>query len=67
MQSRCARFCKSEEVWRKKLSLLPARHNAYARVKDHCKRHGTPCVHLDKPGAGVFARALGAAGASAGG
>ena len=40
-------------------------HNAYARVKDHCKRHGTPCVYLDKPGAGSFARALGAARPSA--
>ena len=33
-------------------------HNAYSRVKDHCKRSGKPCVYLDKPGAGSFARAL---------
>ena len=33
-------------------------HNAYARVKEHCKRSGKPCVYLDKPGAGSFARAL---------
>jgi hypothetical protein len=36
-------------------------HNAYSRVKDHCKRSGKPCVYLDKPGAGSFARALGEA------
>ena len=40
-------------------------HNAYARVKEHCKRSGKPCVYLDKPGAGSFARAL-AAGAAGG-
>ncbi len=40
-------------------------HNAYARVKAHCKRSGKPCVYLDKPGAGSFARAL-ALGAAAG-
>lgn len=40
-------------------------HNAYSRVKEHCKRSGKPCVYLDKPGAGSFARAL-AAGAAAG-
>lgn len=33
-------------------------HNAYSRVKDHCKRSGKPCVYLDKPGAGSFERAL---------
>ena len=33
-------------------------HNAYSRVKDHCKRSGKPCVYLDKPGAGSFVRAL---------
>jgi hypothetical protein len=33
-------------------------HNAYARVKAHVKRSGKPCVFLDKPGAGSFARAL---------
>jgi len=36
-------------------------HNAYNRVKDHCKRSGKPCVYLDKPGAGSFVRALSAA------
>ena len=25
-------------------------HNAYARVKAHCKRSGKPCVYLDKRG-----------------
>jgi hypothetical protein len=40
-------------------------HNAYARVKAHCKRSGKPCVYLDKPGAGSFARAL-SLGAAAG-
>ena len=39
-------------------------HNAYARVKEHCKRSGKPCVYLDKPGAGSFARALAASAAS---
>lgn len=39
-------------------------HNAYKRVKAHCKRSGKPCVYLDKPGAGSFAQAL-AAGATA--
>ena len=33
-------------------------HNAYARVKAHCKRRGKPCVFLDKAGASSFARAL---------
>jgi hypothetical protein len=33
-------------------------HNAYARVKAHIKRSGKPCVFVDKPGAGSFARAL---------
>jgi len=36
-------------------------HNAYNRVKEHCRRSGKPCVYLDKPGASSFARALGAA------
>ena len=36
-------------------------HNAYRRVKEHCKRSRKPCVYLDKPGAGSFARALRAA------
>jgi siroheme synthase (precorrin-2 oxidase/ferrochelatase) len=33
-------------------------HNAYARVKEHCKRHAKPCVFIDKPGASSFMRAL---------
>lgn len=33
-------------------------HNAYARVKAHCKRSGTPCVYLDNPGVGSFLRGL---------
>jgi Uncharacterized protein conserved in bacteria (DUF2325) len=33
-------------------------HNAYARVKAHCKRHRKPCVFIDKPGVGSFERAL---------
>lgn len=33
-------------------------HNAYARVKAHCKRSGKPCVDLDKPGIGSFLRGL---------
>lgn len=33
-------------------------HNAYSRVKDHCKRSGKPCIYLDKAGAGSFVRAL---------
>lgn len=33
-------------------------HNAYAHVKAHIKRSGKPCVLLEKPGAGSFARAL---------
>ena len=33
-------------------------HNAYARVKAHCKRSGKPCVYLDKPGIGSFLRGL---------
>ena len=33
-------------------------HNAYARVKAHCKRSGKPCVYLDKPGVGSFLRGL---------
>jgi hypothetical protein len=33
-------------------------HNAYWRVKDHCKRHGKRCVYLDKPGVAMFERGL---------
>jgi len=39
-------------------------HNAYWRVKDHCKRHGKRCVYLDKPGVAMFERGL-AQGAAA--
>lgn len=34
-------------------------HDAYWRVKDHCKRHGKRCVFLDKPSASSLRRALG--------
>jgi hypothetical protein len=33
-------------------------HNAYWRVKDHCKRHGKRCVYLDQPGVAGFERGL---------
>lgn len=33
-------------------------HNAYGRVKDHCKRTGKRCVYVDKPGAPSFLRGL---------
>lgn len=33
-------------------------HNAYARVKAHCKRHDKPCVYLDAPGWGRLLRGL---------
>jgi hypothetical protein len=33
-------------------------HGAYWRVKDHCKRHGKPCVFVDKPGSAGLKRAL---------
>lgn len=35
-------------------------HDAYWRVKDHCKRHGKRCVFVDKPSASSLQRALGA-------
>lgn len=34
-------------------------HDAYWRVKDHCKRHGKRCVFVDKPSASSLQRALG--------
>ena len=34
-------------------------HDAYWRVKDHCKRHGKRCVFVDKPSASMLQRALG--------
>lgn len=33
-------------------------HDAYWRVKDHCKRHGKQCVFVDKPSASSLQRAL---------
>ena len=33
-------------------------HGAYWRVKDYCKRHGKPCVFVDKPGSAGLRRAL---------
>jgi hypothetical protein len=33
-------------------------HDAYWRVKDHCKRTGTRCVFVDKPSAARLRRAL---------
>jgi hypothetical protein len=35
-------------------------HDAYWRVKDHCKRHGKQCVFVDKPSASSLRRALSA-------
>lgn len=34
-------------------------HDAYWRVKDHCKRHNKRCVFVDKPSASSLRRALG--------
>jgi hypothetical protein len=34
-------------------------HNAYWRVKDHCKRTGKRCVFLDQPSRSALERALG--------
>ncbi|MDH0863378.1 DUF2325 domain-containing protein [Mitsuaria sp. GD03876] len=34
-------------------------HDAYWRVKDHCKRHNKQCVFVDKPSASSLRRALG--------
>ncbi len=33
-------------------------HNAYWRVKDHCKRHGKRCVFIDNPSISSLARGL---------
>jgi len=46
-------------------------HDAYWRVKDHCKRHGKRCVFVETPSRSAFERALAqaasdAAGAAAG-
>jgi hypothetical protein len=37
-------------------------HNAYWRVKDHCKRTGKRCVFLDQPSRSALERALGEIG-----
>ncbi|SEK55726.1 hypothetical protein SAMN05216359_102192 [Roseateles sp. YR242] len=34
-------------------------HDAYWRVKDHCKRHGKKCVYIESPSASGMRRALG--------
>jgi hypothetical protein len=33
-------------------------HNAYWRVKDHCKRTGTRCVFVESPSTSGLQRAL---------
>ena len=33
-------------------------HDAYWRVKDHCKRHGKRCVFVETPSRSAFERAL---------
>jgi hypothetical protein len=33
-------------------------HDAYWRVKEHCKRHGKRCVFIDNPGSASLKRAL---------
>lgn len=35
-------------------------HDAYWRVKDHCKRHNKRCVYVESPSASSLRRALGA-------
>ncbi|MBI2306382.1 MAG: DUF2325 domain-containing protein [Rhodocyclales bacterium] len=37
-------------------------HNAYWRVKEHCKRTGKPCMFVKTPGVSSFGRAIGEAG-----
>ncbi|WP_431101925.1 DUF2325 domain-containing protein [Roseateles noduli] len=34
-------------------------HDAYWRVKDHCKRHNKKCAHIESPSASGMRRALG--------
>ena len=41
-------------------------HDAYWRVKDHCKRHGKRCVFVDTPSRSAFERALARAAADEG-
>jgi len=39
-------------------------HDAYWRVKDHCKRHNKQCVYVESPSATSLRRALGALGSA---
>lgn len=39
-------------------------HDAYWRVKDHCKRHGKRCVFVETPSRSAFERALAQAAAT---
>jgi hypothetical protein len=39
-------------------------HNAYWRVKDHCKRTGKPCVFIETPSRSALERALSGLGVS---
>ena len=41
-------------------------HDAYWRVKDHCKRHGKRCVFVETPSRSAFERALAQAAAEQG-
>ncbi|HEY8881321.1 MAG TPA: DUF2325 domain-containing protein [Roseateles sp.] len=41
-------------------------HDAYWRVKDHCKRHGKRCVFVETPSRSAFERALAQAAADEG-
>lgn len=41
-------------------------HDAYWRVKDHCKRHGKRCVFVETPSRSAFERALALAAADQG-
>lgn len=41
-------------------------HDAYWRVKDHCKRHGKRCVFVETPSRSAFERALALAAAEEG-
>jgi hypothetical protein len=34
-------------------------HEAYQRVKRHCRRAGTPCLYVERPSLTLFARTLG--------
>jgi hypothetical protein len=33
-------------------------HNAYWRVKEHCKRHGKPCLFVETPSRSAMERVL---------